>query len=150
MKLLKEHKVAEVKMSYQPKREMKLAPKIAKSSDAARLFAEFWEDMEYRESFKIMLLNRGNKVIGIVPLFVGGITGTVVDVRIILQAALLSNAVGIILAHNHPSGTMKPSVQDLALTKNVKNAMSLLDLSLLDHLILSDDGYYSMSDEGEI
>ena len=78
----------------------------------------------------------------------GGITETCADVRVILQAALLTNSVAIILAHNHPSGSMKPSRQDMEITKQVKDAAQFMRIKVLDHLILTDEGYYSFSDEG--
>ena len=78
------------------------------------------------------------------------IAGTIVDVRLIFAAAIKANAVGLILAHNHPSGNLKPSYIDIQLTKRVKEAGQLLDIQLLDHLILTSDGYLSMADEGLI
>lgn len=90
------------------------------------------------------------QVLGYTLISEGGITETCADVRVILQAALLTNSVAIILAHNHPSGNLKPSRQDMEITKQVKNAAQLMRITVLDHLILTDAGYYSFSDEGEL
>src|SRR5659263_726953 len=98
MKLLKDFQIAEVKMSYNPKIDIKTAPTISGSNFASRCFAESWEDLEYIERFKIMLLNRANKVKGIITISIGGTTGCVVDVKIVLQAAILSNSNSIIIA----------------------------------------------------
>lgn len=98
-----------------------------------------------------MLLNQSNKVLGIVPISEGGISATYVDVRLILQAALLANAVQVILVHNHPSGSIKPSTQDDALTERVKKAAELMEIHVADHIILSsEEKYYSYYDEGKL
>ena len=104
--------------------------------------------IEYQEEFKIILLNRANIVLGIYEMSKGGISGTVVDVRIILGVALKCNASSIIMVHNHPSGKSTPSDTDKSITKRLKEACSLLDLSLLDHLIITKEAYYSFTDEG--
>ena len=95
-----------------------------------------------------MLLNRANKTIGYAKISQGGVSGTVVDVKLIAKYAVESLASGVILAHNHPSGNLTPSHQDIALTRKVKEALTLLDSQLLDHVILSADGYKSFADEG--
>jgi DNA repair protein RadC len=96
-----------------------------------------------------MLLNRSNRVLGIAEISKGGLSGTDTDVRVILQYAIKSNASGIIICHNHPSGNMHPSESDLTLTKKIKEAASLLDVQLFDHLIIIPEGkYYSVADEG--
>ena len=98
----------------------------------------------------VLLLNRANRVLGYHVLSQGGTAGTVVDMKALLQLLVKSNAHGFILAHNHPSGNTKPSVEDLKLTKKVKEASKLLDIQLLDHLILSADSFLSMADEGQM
>ena len=80
----------------------------------------------------------------------GGITGTVVDIRMVLKEALLANATNIALAHNHPSGNLRPSREDDRLTDKVKQAAKLLDITLIDHVIVTNDGYYSYQDEGHL
>lgn len=106
------------------------------------------DDREYNESFWIMFLNRRNKVIGYQMVSSGGVAGTVVDPKMIFQAALLSNAASIILSHNHPSGDTKPSDADIKLTKKLSEAGKLLEIIVLDHVIISKTQYYSFADEG--
>lgn len=103
--------------------------------------------IDYKEVFYIILLNNSNEVLGISKISEGGITGTVVDVRLVFQIALKSHAVGMILAHNHPSGTLKPSQADISLTKKLKNAGEILDVKVLDHLIITTENYFSFADE---
>ena len=107
--------------------------------------------IEYKESFKVVLLNQSNKVLGIVPISEGGISATYVDVRLILQAALLANATQVVLAHNHPSGSIKPSTLDDVLTEKVRKAAELMEIHIMDHIILSpEEKYYSYHDEGRL
>lgn len=100
------------------------------------------------EEFWVLYLNNANKVIAKNQLSKGGMTGTVVDVRIIFKSALESGAVGILLCHNHPSGNLKPSEADIEITKKVTTAGKSLDINVLDHLIITQNGYYSFADEG--
>lgn len=104
--------------------------------------------MDFRESFKVLLLNRNNEVIGIYTLSIGGISGTTVDNKILFAITLKCLASSIIIAHNHQSGNLKPSSADLAITKKIKAGAKLLDIKLLDHIILSSKGYFSFADEG--
>ncbi|NHM06553.1 JAB domain-containing protein [Flavobacterium sp. CYK-4] len=144
------NKISEIKVSYNARTSRK--EKIKSSLDASELLMNSWNKstMELYEEFKVLYLNNSNEVLGIYPLSKGGITGTVVDVRLIFSVALKCNAVGIILAHNHPSGNLKPSENDKAITRKIKNASDFLDIKLLDHLIITKSGYYSFSDEGII
>lgn len=101
------------------------------------------------EVFVVVYLNRANKIIDQEEVIsIGGITGTVADPRIILKKALELNAVSIILCHNHPSGNLKPSRADMDLTNKIREAANFLDIKVLDHIIVSDEGYYSFADEG--
>ena len=100
------------------------------------------------EEFWIIYLNNSNKVLQKNQLSKGGITGTLVDVRLALKTALEVGAVGIILTHNHPSGTLKPSEADKQITKKLKNAGENLDIKVLDHLIITENAYFSFADEG--
>lgn len=109
---------------------------------------ELQEDIEYKESFYIFLFNNAAKLIGFSKIGEGGMTSTTVDVRIILQYALLSCATGVILVHNHPSGNLKPSEADKFITKKIKKAFLACDLNILDHLIITNNDYYSFRDEG--
>ena len=102
------------------------------------------------EEFWILYLNNSNKIMKSVQLSKGGITGTVVDVRLAFKEALQLGAVGIILAHNHPSGTLKPSQADIQLTKKLKTAGDSLDIKVLDHLIITEKAYFSFADENMI
>jgi DNA repair protein RadC len=107
--------------------------------------------MGVREEFVVLYLNRANHVIGSYCEFKGGITGVAVDIRLIFTVALKCLAVSIIVAHNHPSGILTPSKEDLDLTSKVKEAGSFLDILLLDHLIVNNKGeYYSFADNGTL
>jgi DNA repair protein RadC len=101
-----------------------------------------------REVFAVVFLNRANKINHFEIVSEGGMTGTVADPRIILKKALDNDAVSLILCHNHPSGSLKPSRADEELTHKIKEAAKYFDIKVLDHLIVSDDGYYSFADEG--
>jgi DNA repair protein RadC len=104
---------------------------------------------DYRhEVFAVLFLNRANKINHFEIISEGGITGTVADPRVILKKALEEDAVNIILCHNHPSGSLKPSRADQELTKKIKEAARFLDIAVMDHIIVSDAGYYSFADEG--
>lgn len=124
-------------------------PKIESSSDAYKIFKPLVEDMPHEE-FWILLLNRANKVIGKKFIGKGGMSSVVVDTKLIMIAALEHRASAIILCHNHPSGQMKPSSQDIQITQKIKTAAQLLDIGLLDHIILGDNTYYSFADEGQL
>jgi DNA repair protein RadC len=120
---------------------------VKQSSDvAAYLQAELGH--KQLESFVVVYLNRANHIIRQEVISEGGITGTVADPRIILKKALDHHAVSIILCHNHPSGNLKPSKADEQLTSKIKNAAAFLDIQVMDHIIVSEEGYYSFADEG--
>jgi len=103
-----------------------------------------------QEIFAVLFLNRANRVIALETISEGGITGTVVDIRIIMKKAVLHNAISIILCHNHPSGNLQPSRADEMITQKIKEAALLFDIRLLDHIIVSIDGHYSFADEGKL
>lgn len=125
--------------------------KIITSKDAADYIRQFYgEDISIYESFFILMLNRSMNTIGWVKISQGGITGTVVDVRIIAKYAVDSLATNIILAHNHPSGNTQPSQEDTAITEKIKQGLKLLDINVSDHVILTEESYYSFCDEGII
>jgi DNA repair protein RadC len=117
------------------------------SKDIARFLQAKFRDHRH-EVFAVLFLNRANKLNHFEIISEGGITGTVADPRIILKKALEENAVSIILCHNHPSGSLKPSRADEQLTSKISQAVSLLDIKLLDHIIVSENGYFSFADEG--
>ena len=144
--------VAEITVSYLPKLKASQRPKISTSQDVYQCFYNNWDidRIEMVEQFKIMLLNRANRVLGIFEVSTGGVAGTVADHKVIFDTALKGNASSIILAHNHPSGNLKPSQSDIALTQKLIAAGSFLDIAVLDHLIMTLEGYYSFEDEGII
>lgn len=144
--------VAEIQLSYKSNVKPSLRPKISCSRDVQEVFLNSWDAsrLELQEQFKVLFTNRANRVLGIFELSSGGTAGTVADPKLLFIAALRVGAHGIIMAHNHPSGNLKPSQSDIDLTRKVKEAGKLLDIQLLDHLILTVEGYYSFSDEGLI
>jgi DNA repair protein RadC len=142
-------RVAEIQVSYRPAISNKSV--IISALDAFVEIVEFFpqETIALQEKFVVMYLNRCNRVLGVYPLSTGGITGIMVDIRLILSVALKVAATGIILAHNHPSGNLQPSSSDKDLTAKIKDACKYFDISLLDHLIIAPDRkYYSFADEG--
>ena len=147
---IEQYQVTEVELIYKTKVKASKRSQILHSRDIYEVFIQSWDKnkIDFVEQFKIMLLNRSNRLLGIYEVSTGGLTGTIADPRIIFTAALKANAVSIALAHNHPSGDLKPSRQDEALTQKIKNAGSFLDILVLDHVILSTESYYSFADEG--
>lgn len=129
--------------------QIKDKPKITSSQDAYNCIYASMEDLQH-EVFKILLLNRNNRVTRIETISVGGVAGTVVDPKVIFKKALDEQASSIILSHNHPSGNLQPSSQDLQVTKKLVQAGKTMEINVLDHLIISDKGYYSFLDEGLI
>ena len=144
------YEVAEIELSYKSKIKAANRPMIKSSKDAYEILFKSWDEnkIEFIEQFKVLFINRANRVLGIHEVSKGGITGTVADPRIIFAGALKANCCGIILCHNHPSGNLKPSRQDEELTQKIKQGGKILDINLYDHLIISADGYYSFADEG--
>jgi DNA repair protein RadC len=120
---------------------------VRSSADVAAFLSQKIQDLSY-EVFAIILLNRANKIIHFEIISRGGITGTVADPRIILKLAISYGATSIILSHNHPSGNLQPSKADESITNKIKEAALLIDIKVLDHIIISEEGYYSFMDEG--
>jgi DNA repair protein RadC len=146
--------VAEVSLTYVTKVKPSDRLTVKCSGDAHKIFFDSWDQntIEHKETFKMLLLNRANKVLGITTISEGGLSGTVMDVRMIFQYAIKGNASGIILAHNHPSGNVNPSESDQKITNKIKEAGNLLDIQLLDHIILTSEReiYRSFADEGHL
>ena len=145
----KSQDLAEIKVSYQ--RKQSETPTIANSKSAFDVLYGLYDKsiIGLKEEFFILLLNRANRLLGWFKLSSGGTNGTVADPKIIFMLALKTNTSSIILCHNHPSGNLQPSDKDVALTKRIKDAGNLLEISLVDHLIVSPDGKYnSLADEG--
>lgn len=144
-------KVNEIQIMYKEQIRAAFWETVSCSNDAANLLFNHWDKntIAVQECFKVVLLNNSNKVKGIYKLSQGGITGTLVDLRILFAVALKSLSVGIILVHNHPSGKLKASIADINLTKKISKAAELFDIKVLDHLIITPDGnYYSFADNG--
>lgn len=129
--------------------DLRERPRIASSRDAFNVIAPLITDL-YHEEFWLLLLNRNHEVIASKQLSTGGSSGTVVDIKLVLKTALEARATAFIALHNHPSGSLKPSQEDIILTKKLHQSGQLLDLPLLDHLIVSERGYYSFADEGAL
>ena len=145
-----DYTVGEVDLTYKPK--FKSLHQVSCSEDAYKYLLPTYKEgtICYKEYFKVLFLNQASQVLGYTLISEGGITDTTIDVRVILQAALLTNSVALVLAHNHPSGNLKPSRQDMDITRQVKEAARLMRITVTDHLILTDAGYYSFADEGEL
>lgn len=124
-------------------------PQVLNSSWAFEVFKSHIADLPHEE-FWVAYLNHSNRVIRTAQLSKGGITGTLVDVRLLIKKALDLHATALILAHNHPSGALQPSEADKQLTLKIKNALGSLDIKLLDHLIVTENGYFSFADEGHL
>lgn len=124
---------------------------VKDSRSAHQYAAHFWgDDLEIYESFFILLLDRANNPIAWAKISQGGVSGTAVDLRIILKYAIDVLASGVICAHNHPSGTLAPSSADIQVTNRLKAALETLEINLIDHLILTSGGYFSFGDNGKI
>lgn len=145
------YQVNEIKISYCEKLEIFQSEPLCRSRDVAKLLYDNWDQgtIGLQECFRVLLLNNSNRAKGIYLVSTGGITGTMVDLRILFAVILKSLSTAIILAHNHPSGTLSPSTPDREITERIKNAAKFFDVKLLDHVILVPNGdYFSFSDEG--
>ena len=142
--------IPEIKLVYTSKLKPSERPKITSSKDAYDLLLSIWDTgvIDLQEQFKVLLLNRANRVLGFFSVSTGAITHTVADPRLIMMAAINSGACSIMLAHNHPSGSLKPSRQDEELTNKIKQAASFLDIKVLDHIIVTTESFYSFAEEG--
>ncbi|WP_026837077.1 RadC family protein [Gillisia sp. JM1] len=145
---MKDNCISEIKISYSNKNNEKTS--IHNSQTSYKLLLSNWNKgtIELQEEFKILLLNRANRVLGIYPLSKGGVSGTLVDPKLVFSVSLKCNASSIILAHNHPSGNLNPSECDKALTQKLISAGKFLDIKILDHIILTSSGFFSFADEG--
>ena len=144
--------LSEIQIKYNPKVSAFDRPQIKSSQDAFIQFMLFLDTQQFyiKEEAAVLYLNRANRVIGGYKLSMGGITGTIVDIRIILGIALKSLSCGIIIAHTHPSGELVPSTNDRDFTLKLKEAGKVMDIKLLDHLIIAEGRFYSFADEGVI
>ena len=148
--LIKTYKASEVKLTYVTKTPASQRIPIKNAEDAASLFFMTWDmnTIEHIEQVKMILLNRANKVLGVADISKGGLSGSIVDTRVVLQYAIKSNAHAVILAHNHPSGNLDASEADIKITIRVQDALELVDIKLLDHLILVKDDQFVTIDDG--
>lgn len=152
MKKNKTLQLSEVQVSYSNITPMSERPTINTSRDAYELLKATWDysTIELFEEFKIILLNRANKVLGISTVSQGGTAGTVVDAKMIFVRAIKCNCSSIVLSHNHPSSNLKPSSADKAITIKLREGARLLDIEVIDHIIITKESYYSFADEGII
>lgn len=145
--------VSEVSLTYKSKIKASERIKITRAADSYKVFksiAEFNANIEYKEMFYVMYLTKANKILSVAKLSEGGTSGTVVDIKILMQGAILQNSSAIIVSHNHLSGNVNPSNEDISVTKKIKEACKFFDIQLLDHIIITDESYYSFADEGII
>ena len=142
--------VAEVALTYRPHFKTEDLPKISNAEDAYKIFLYHWDmgRIQLLEEFRVLLLSRSNKALGVALISSGGVSGTVVDPKVIFATALKANASVIILCHNHPSGNLQPSTSDNQITKKLKEGGKLLDIEIHDHLIISENSFYSHANEG--
>jgi DNA repair protein RadC len=141
---------AEIELIYSPRIHPNDLITVNSSQTAYDVFFDSWNKntLEYQEEFKVMYLNQARKVLGVASISKGGMTHTLADVRVILAIALKSACTGMILSHSHPSNQLHPSTTDIKLTHKIVKAAHVMDIQVLDHLIISSIGYYSMADSG--
>lgn len=148
---IQKYSVGEVELSYKRKKKTK-TDKILSSIDAFHILRDTFPkgQIHFKEYFKVLMLDNAHNVLAWSLICEGGLTECPADVRLIFQTALLTNATGIILCHNHPSGSLIPSRQDDCLTNEIVKAGNILRIPVVDHIILSDDSYYSYLEEGKL
>ncbi|MCB6062368.1 putative DNA repair protein [Flavobacterium psychrophilum] len=141
-----ENVIAEIQVSYST--NSRIRQQITTSYSAYEVFQNSWYSgrMELQEEFKVLLLNRANQVLGIYNLSKGGVSSTIVDLKLLFGAVLKANASNIVICHNHPSGKLAPSDADIEITNKIKEACKLLDVHFFDHIIISHLGYYSFAE----
>ncbi|QQT43307.1 DNA repair protein RadC [Sphingobacterium multivorum] len=144
------YELNEIKVSYKPAFNLTERPLVNSSAKIAKLLRDIWDDdtIQLFETFKVIFLNAQIKILGVMDIGLGGTDSTPVDVRRIFSTALLCNSVNIILSHNHPSGNLQPSNADRLITSRIIEAGELLNIKVLDHIIITENGYLSFSDEG--
>jgi DNA repair protein RadC len=140
--------ISEIEVTYTSKIKSSDRLKITCSEDANQALRTFWPSFEHVEYVYLLLLNRQNQLIGKYFLAKGGMAGTIVDIRVVFQVALKANASAIMIAHNHPSGNLLASEADRKITQQLKEAGNILEIPLLDHIILTEEGYLSLADDG--
>jgi DNA repair protein RadC len=147
---LNDYTICEVDVLYSPKVRPSQLPIVSSSREAYDHALDYCKDIEYIEGFHVMLFNRSNRLLGIRKIATGGIHTVLVDIRLIFSIALKGLATHIICFHNHPSGNITPSDADQQITRKIKEAGTILEIKLTDHLIITADRFYSFADEGYI
>lgn len=140
-------KVSEITAKY---RSVKTKASFSSPGEVSKFLRSIYENINWVESAYLLAFNKRNNVIGHYKLSIGGIGGTVVDKKVVLGLALSCQASAIIIAHNHPSGNLKPSQSDISITKDLNSACKIMDIDLLDHIILTDKGHYSFTEQSGI
>ena len=146
----KENIIAEIEVSYRPHIKPSERFKITSPEDAYQILLNSWDKskIELVEQFKIILLNRASRVLGICTLTTGTIAGTIVDAKQVFSVALKCNATEVMLSHNHPGGSLIPSNADKEITRKMRMAGQILEIKVLDHIIVTAEGFYSFAKEG--
>ena len=149
---MKNNIVSEVELTYKNNVPYNQRQKISNSQGAYEILTNLFPEntMDYRETFIVLYLNRANQVLGYSVISQGGTSNTTVDIKMVIQTALLANASCIMLAHNHPSGNLHPSSDDNRVTNRIIEAARLFDITVLDHIIITNESYYSFTDNGNI
>ena len=149
---MKNNIVSEVELTYKNSVPYNQRQTISNSQGAYEILTNLFPEntMDYRETFIVLYLNRANQVLGYSVISQGGTSSTTVDIKMVIQTALLANASCIMLAHNHPSGNLHPSSDDNKITKRIIEAARLFDITVLDHIIITNESYYSFTDNGNI
>ena len=148
---MKAYKIPQIRLSYVADVTTDVKRANTSSICADLLRASFEEgELDYREWFKVMYLNRALKPLGIQTISMGGTASTLIDAKVIFSGALLSNAHSIVLCHNHPSGSLRPSPEDDKITRKLVDGAKLLDLRITDHIIITSSAHYSYVDEGRL
>lgn len=144
--------VSEIQLVYRPKVKASERMRVSDAKSAYEVLLKSWDmdSIEIVEQFKIMLLNKSNKVLGISHISTGGISGTIVDIKVLFGIALKGGACSLILAHNHPSGNLTPSEADKKLTSKIVEASKYLDIEVFDHIIVTPEKFYSFAEMGLI
>ena len=149
---MKNNIVSEVELTYKNNVPYNQRQRISNSQGAYEILTNLFPEntMDYRETFIVLYLNRANQVLGYSVISQGGTSNTTVDIKMVIQTALLANASCIMLAHNHPSGNLHPSSDDNRITNRIIEAARLFDITVLDHIIITNESYYSFTDNGDI
>ena len=149
---MKNNIVSEMELTYKNNVPYNQRQKISNSQGAYEILTNLFPEntMDYRETFIVLYLNRANQVLGYSVISQGGTSNTTVDIKMVIQTALLANASCIMLAHNHPSGNLHPSSDDNRITNRIIEAARLFDITVLDHIIITNESYYSFTDNGNI